>query len=244
MELYLIRHAQSFNNALADMRDRVEDPPLTELAHEQAQLVATHLAQGHDLPHSRGGSAEATDGREQQGYGLTRLYCSAMWRALQTTEPISEALGLTPEVWLDIHERGGIFLDKQDGRGPQGYAGKTRSEILARFPHYHLPDTVTEDGWWNRPFEDRPGCDGRAIKVAYQLRRMAEGFAHGERIGLVTHGGFMDALLKALLGQLPTTRFYYHHNNTAITRLDFRDNGGLSLRYINRLAHLPPELVT
>jgi broad specificity phosphatase PhoE len=241
MELYLIRHAQSTNNALADQRDRVFDPPLTDLAKQQIQLVAQHLTEGVNPTSVRGESDEDTESYNRRGYGLTRLYCSAMWRALQTAEPIGRALGVIPEIWIDIHEQGGIFLDHHDEGGPLGYPGKTRSEILERFPHYQLPDEVTETGWWTKGYEDWPECHGRAIKVAWQLRKWA---GSDERIGLVTHGGFMDALLKALLNQLPGPRFFYHHNNTAITRLDFYEDGQLGLRYLNRVDHLPPELIT
>ena len=40
MELYIIRHGQSTNNALGeDITNRVMDAPLTDLGHQQAQLV-------------------------------------------------------------------------------------------------------------------------------------------------------------------------------------------------------------
>ena len=46
MQLYIVRHAQSTNNALADIRDRVCDPTLTELGERQAEIVGGHLAAG------------------------------------------------------------------------------------------------------------------------------------------------------------------------------------------------------
>ena len=241
MELYIIRHAQSTNNALRDQRERVSDPPLTEIAERQAQLVADHLANGLNFASTMGESDEATGAYSQKGFGLTRLYCSAMWRALQTAEPISEALGLSPEVWVDIHEHGGIFLDHHDGQGPVGYPGKTRSDILTRFPQYCLPDEVSDEGWWTGGYEDWSACHGRAIKVARHLLQWAD---RKERIGIVTHGGFIDALLKALFNQLPNPHVFFHHNNTAITRLDFYRDGRIGLRYLNRVDHLPPELIT
>ena len=140
MELYIIRHAQSTNNALADLRDRVRDPALTELGQRQAEIVAEHLASGTNLELSVGTTEEDTSVRQRHGYGLTRLYCSAMYRALQTAQPIGEALDLAPEVWIDIHEHGGIFLDHGEADGLVGYPGQTRSEILAEFPNYVLPN--------------------------------------------------------------------------------------------------------
>ena len=38
MELFLIRHGQSFNNTLSDAEGRVADPPLTETGETSSQL--------------------------------------------------------------------------------------------------------------------------------------------------------------------------------------------------------------
>lgn len=241
MELYLIRHAQSANNALANMRERVDDPPLTKLGQQQAEILAQHLVDGVNPEYLKDSSPEATGSHNRRGYNLTRLYCSAMWRSLQTVEPIGQALGLEPEVWLDIHEHGGIYLDHGEPEGVVGYPGKTRAEILARFPTCRLPVEITEEGWWRGGFEDWPACHGRAIKVARQLQELA---ASNERIGMVTHGGFMDALLKALFNQLPRTDIFYFHYNTAITRIDFDSTGRMGIRYLNRIDHLPGDLIS
>src|SRR5574341_719639 len=132
MQLYIIRHAQSTNNALLDEWDRDYDPALTELGQRQADILARHLADGAELePPPNPANREA-----RRGYRFTHLYCSPMWRALQTAHPIGEALGLAPEVWTEIHEQGGIYLDHRDGRGPVGYPGKTRQQMQATFPHY------------------------------------------------------------------------------------------------------------
>ena len=245
MKLYIIRHGQSTNNALADQRQRVCDPTLTELGQRQAECVAEHLANGFDPEYVTGDTVEATSADRQHHYNISRLYCSAMYRALQTARPISRALGLTPEVWLDIHEHGGIFLEHQDERGVIGYPGKNRFEILAEFPDYILPDEVTEDGWWNpaNGKEDRSSCQGRGIKVANTLHERASNGENGN-IAIVSHGGFIDALLKALVNQLPGPNLFYHHYNTGITRVDFGNNGRVDIRHINRFDHLPPELVS
>ena len=92
MEFYIIRHAQSFNNALVDQRQRVQDPPLTELGHRQAAIVAQHLTTGRNPEQKEGVSEEDTAVHYRRGYGLTRLYCSAMHRSLQTAAALSRAL--------------------------------------------------------------------------------------------------------------------------------------------------------
>jgi broad specificity phosphatase PhoE len=237
MQLYLIRHAQSTNNALADERDRVSDPPLTERGERQSEILAWHLATGTELEPS----TSAANNYNQRGYGITRLYCSPMWRALQTAYFIGQALGLTPEVWVDLHEKGGIYLDHEDGRGPVGCPGRTRREIQLAFPNYVLPEGITGHGWWNRAYEDWPACHERAIQVASELRQWP---ASDERIALVSHGGFMDALLKALFNQLPDHHLFYYHYNTAVSRIDLQSDGNLGVYYLNRVSHLPLELIS
>jgi broad specificity phosphatase PhoE len=235
MELFIVRHAQSTNNALGNPQDRDCDPPLTELGRRQADVVAQHLATA--VPPIQW---TATD-PARPGYGITRLYCSPMWRSLQTAQPIGRALGLVPEVWIDIHEHGGIYLDHGGERGIVGYPGKTRSQILAEFSDYSLPEGITEEGWWQGDHEDRAACHGRAIRVAGRLRTWADSEEH---IAVVSHGGFIDALLKALFSQLPGYHAYYHQHNTAISQISFHSDGHLDVRYLNRVDHLPPTLVT
>jgi len=239
MQLYLIRHAQSYNNALDNFSQRMADPHLTKLGHRQAQIVADYL--GHGINRDMiAKTVENIEMTSQRGFGITKLYCSAMYRALQTTSPISKALGIAPEIWLDTHEYGGIYLEEEDQI--VGYSGKTRSEISAEFPEYVVPDTITETGWWQGGREDWPYCHGRAISTADKLRKLAD---QDETIALVTHGGFIDALLKAIFNQLPTQHIFYHHYNTAITRLDFHTDGPhVNVWYLNRIDHLPPELIS
>jgi 2,3-bisphosphoglycerate-dependent phosphoglycerate mutase/probable phosphoglycerate mutase len=240
MELYLIRHAQSTNNALADQRQRVMDPELTPLGLRQAALLAERLATVLKPLAVPAGTSGNGPGPVAESRRL-RLYCSPMWRSLQTAHFISEALGVEPEVWIEIHEHGGIFLDHGEPQGIVGYPGKSRDEILAHFPTCVLPEGITAEGWWRGGFEDIEGCYARAVQVAEALRDRAAG---DEVLLLVSHGTFMDALLKALLDQPLRSNFYYGHNNTGITHLEFTPSGWLLVRYQNRLDHLPAELIS
>jgi broad specificity phosphatase PhoE len=243
MQLYIIRHAQSTNNAASD-KERTFDPSLTEIGFRQAELVADYLA--HSTPpddqifqaYSQNGHAPA------YGFGITRLYCSPMRRALLTVQPISAALGLAPEVWIDIHEHGGIYLDYPDERGTVGFPGMTRAEITDQFGHYLLPEGLTDQGWWNPTYgmESTEASIERAGKVAASLH--AQAAASQERIGIVTHGTFANHLIYAIFDQKPGRRLFYFHYNTAITRIDFYKDGSLGLVYLNRIGHLPLELVT
>ena len=171
MELFLIRHGQSTNNALTDWTQRVDDPLLTTSGEQQAERTALHLASGLHLHPTERGTAKPV---------LDRLYCSPMIRAMQTADAIARAVGVAPQVWVDIHEVGGIYLDH--GERKVGYPGRTRSELAQRFPGCILAPELTEQGWWNRDFEEMHAGHGRAAGVAQLLRQRA---ADGARVGLV-----------------------------------------------------------
>jgi len=238
MELYIIRHAQSSNNALADERERVCDPHLTELGRQQAEMLADHLATGADLHPIR--PWLTSPNANGHGYGITRLYTSPMRRCLQTTQPIARALGLTPDVWVDIHEHGGIWLDHGEEIGRRGYPGISHSELSEEFPGYNVPDRVSATGWWRGAYEEIQAAEARAERVAETLRGWGE---RDEKIALVSHGGFGSLLLSALLGEA-TQPVYYHLDNTSISLIRFRRVNEISVRYLNRLAHLSPEMIT
>ncbi|MCC6616567.1 MAG: histidine phosphatase family protein [Anaerolineae bacterium] len=241
LTIYLIRHAQSANNAMADQTDRLADPPLTELGREQTQHLAAYLGKGD----SRDLDADFRSGystrRGVTSFGITHLYCSAMHRALQTAQPVGRAIGVTPEIWLELHEVGGVYLDVNNGRNSQ--PGKTRLEIETEFAGFTIPEAFTPDGWWGlkRAYEEREQALVRAQLVADNLRQRA---TSDDVVALVTHGTFSDRLLKVLLGQSDVYSFFYMLYNTSITRLDFLDEKRLLVRYINRIDHLPAELMS
>ena len=185
MQLYIIRHAQSYNNALTDWTERVSDPPLTELGERQADALATHLARTPAEAEQPGSGAAYAN---RTGFRFTRLFTSAMRRALQTAAPIGQAIGMQPEVWVDIHETGGVFLDYHEGRG---LPGLKRAEMAEQFPTVRLSPEVTEDGWWNRQRETeeewqgagRAGRYGATRPLCRDRRAYRLGDARGVRCG-------------------------------------------------------------
>jgi broad specificity phosphatase PhoE len=246
MDLYIIRHAQSANNALPDERDRVCDPELTEIGRRQADLLAGHLATGrdlHPLPTRHLNTPISLNGHGR--FHIDRLFTSAMRRCLQTTYPISRALGLQPEIWVDIHEHGGIWLDRGEGVGRVGYGGITRPEVQTHFAGYAVPQGVTDTGWWRGGFEPLEDALARAARVAATLRAWgAQAERTDEKIALITHGAFGSMLLGALLSESTAQPVFYHLDNTSISLVRFRRGNEISVRYLNRLDHLPPELIT
>lgn len=243
MQLYIIRHAQSTNNVLRNESQRTYDPSLTEIGKQQAEILAQHLFDGPNHDPYMDPQTGYTEPEERNGVPITHLYCSAMHRSLQTAAPVSRALGLPVEIWLELYEHGGIYLETPEG--VIGYGGRTRSEILAEFPDYRLPEKLTDEGWYDPKLgkETRAFAYGRAVQVAVDLRKRAKTEPDAQ-IAIITHGTFIDSLLKALFNQLPSTQMYYLHYNTAITRIDFRTDDRMLVRHINRVDHLPPELIT
>lgn len=249
MNLWIMRHAESANNRIAATTDygtfvatRVADPPITPLGERQAEHLAEHLASSPLYEFGRGGAAHLP------GYGITRLVCSPMLRTLQTAAPVARALGLPLEVWTDIHEHGGIFdgnprLEPGAEGAMRSFPGMTRAQMQERFPGVVLPPSVTEEGWWRGGYEEYGECEERAGIVAEQIVALAAEQPE-LRLALVTHGTFMNDLLRALLGIPGEASMFFSHLNTGITRIEFAQDGFRVLRYQNRLTHLTPELLT
>ena len=241
MELIIIRHGQSANNALANIGNREVDPPLTELGKRQAEVLAQHLSEGanHELP--AGELIRNAKFQMRRGFGITSLFTSAMYRSLQTVQPVARSLELEPQIWVDLHEEGGMYLDHKGDRGMVGYPGRSRSEIEAEFPGYHLPREITESGWWTQGHEEMAEVATRANRVSKQLKEMSD---WEEKVAIITHGFFIDFLLKALLGHGSGEDIFYRHHNTAISRLSMRPGERVDVLNLNRVDHLDPDMVS
>jgi 2,3-bisphosphoglycerate-dependent phosphoglycerate mutase len=162
MHLYLIRHAQSQNNALPESQ-RVEDPGITELGHRQAKHLAERIGE----------------------LGLTKLFTSPFRRTLQTTSPIFTVTKLTPNVRVALHEQGGCY----SGHTPENMAGRPgmrRSEIECEFPGYGVSDDINDQGWWTSElYESRESARRRA--TALFQRTLDEFSGTDERVAFVMH---------------------------------------------------------
>lgn len=245
MRLLLVRHGQSMNNLLAEtlpydeyIATRSHEPELTPAGVEQAQRLAHFF--GDITPPDEADTARRTSISERP---VTAIYTSPMLRALCTTAPLAAALGLAPQVWTDICEHGGLFTGDPRTEEVVNFSGLTRQQMLERFPTYVLPAEITDEGWWWGGYEEMAQCTARARRVAQTLRQWAESRAD-EVILLVTHGTFMDQLIKALLDAGEQPAFHFSHINTAISRIDFLTEGFVAVRYLNRAPHLPLRLYT
>lgn len=257
---------------------RSEDPDLTATGRKQALHLAIYLADPLNFEFSgitrriaamqrlQHPNLEAVSGAG----GLTHLYSSLMVRAIATGSIVAEATGLALVGWPDLHEGGGIYLDQDptsnepssngdpdshpDSGEKQriGLPGKARAYFETHYPRLLLPEEVRQDGWWNRPFETVAERPLRAQRLLHELLRR-----HGairpdgseDRVALISHGGFYNHFLRAVLGLHPrfgeddSNEVWFELNNASITRLDYLD-GQFILVYQNRNHFIPPELIT
>lgn len=244
MQLYMIRHAQSENNEIwartGSSNGRSPDPLLTEIGEQQAHHLGQHIAQNWTK------ADPDNDGHNRLGFHFTHLYSSLMVRAVATGTAIARRVGLPLVAWETVHETGGIFERDEETHERTGLPGPNRAFFEAQYPDLVLPDALGEAGWWERPYEPRTQVMERAQRFLDELQQRHNG---DDRVAIVTHGGFFVAVLRTLFGfatldnEESENRIWLHAHNTSITRLDFSE-GRVDLLYLNRLDHLPTELIT
>ena len=240
----MIRHAQSENNELwartGSSNGRSPDPLLTEIGEQQAAHLAQQIAQNWE------NADPDNDLHNRRGYQFTHLYSSLMVRAITTGMAIAEQVGMPLVAWETIHEFGGIFERDHETEERTGLPGPNRPFFAKHYPNVVLPDYLGEAGWWERPYETREQGMQRAQLFLDELQ---ERHQPEDRVAIVTHGGFFVAVLRTLFGfatldnEESENRIWLHAHNTSITRLDFSE-GRVDLLYLNRLDHLPTELIT
>jgi 2,3-bisphosphoglycerate-dependent phosphoglycerate mutase len=132
MKLYLIRHAESTNNALWGRSKakytRTSDPDITDTGHRQAELLANHLADSGNEPRQTAHKSDV-----DRDYKLNYLYCSLMSRSLLTAEYIQQACDIPLTVLPNIFERKGLYEYDENGN-MKGIEGPGRSYFETRFP--------------------------------------------------------------------------------------------------------------
>ena len=247
MKLYLIRHAESANNALwssgGDFAPgRVADPEITSTGHIQAQLLGDHsVASGVEPRQHPFEEARHTE------YCFTHLYCSLMTRSLQTANYIHQACKLKPKALLDIFERMGLY-DVDEAGKHFGVEGPGRAYFEDKFPDVLLPDTLTEKGWWNRSVETDSEFFAR---VASSLESIIDHHSgKDDRVAMVVHGDYIDQAVNHLM-EVPRKKHNYATpwvanwvtHNTSISRIDI-DDRGRNVVYLNRIDHLSSPHIT
>ena len=241
MQFYFIRHAQSQNNAryfeTGAEQDRSEDPDLSPTGYEQARCLARYLRQSAP---ARSLAVPDWNPQNISGFGITHLYCSLMLRAVATGTIVAQALDLSLVAWEDAHEGGGIYQHDDETGERIGLPGRNRAHFEARYPDLVLPESLGEEGWWNRPYEEREQRPRRARRFLHDL--LARHGASDHRVAVISHGAFFSYLMNAILDLPPMPPPWFQMENTAITRIDFSEER-IGFAYINNASHLSRDLI-
>ena len=243
MYVYLVRHAQSENNALTapglHNPSRRADPGLTRKGEAQARALERRFAE------FVASSSKATVDAE--------IWTSCMRRCLLTTEGIARGMGTRARCAPALHEHGGCFEGARGGRGVEGRRGMTKDEIEGEFERIDAPEEI-KDGWWDpaRGCESVRDAQTRGAEVAKWLwdkaRAMREGAATKADVVLVSHGMFIDILLKTLFDAPRTTGkqgALFCSQNACVHKLHFdvaEDGESVGMQFFNDVTHVPMDV--
>ena len=246
MKLYLIRHAESANNVLLTQsgseNGRLPDPEITARGHKQAELLAKQLAKPNKEPRQ-----SPFLNSKLQSFNLTHLYCSLMTRSILTAEYIAEACQLPLVALPDIFERMGLYDQNENGEWV-GVPGPNAQQFSDQFPNLTLPKSVGNEGWYNRPIE----TDSQFVeRVKSSLATVkARHLESDDVVGMVVHGDYVDQSINEIMEVSRHPANYkgawienWATHNTSISRIDFI-KGSYSIVYLNRVDHLPNELIS
>ena len=218
MQLYLIRHAESENNARPGYL-RVEDPPITALGRMQAAQLADWT----------------------RTLKIDSLITSPFLRTLQTTRAVVDATKLPVSVWHTVFERGGCYRGYGDN-AREGGMGLGRTGILKLIPDATIDESILETGWWGgRERETHENAVERATKVIHRLQTTFGN--NGQHVVAIIHADFKRQLLIQMLAGLADVSAFGPLRNTGITKVDF-DGTGWRLDWFNSVSHLPARIIT
>ncbi len=235
--LYLIRHAESENNA-RPVYQRVCDPAITRRGQLQAEYLADWM----------------------QALPIDVLVTSPFLRTLQTTQAILTKRQRTVEVWHDIFEVGGCCsgYDEASFTGAAGLGCTEIQRFFSREPvavgamshstvRTEAIDTVIidpeicESGWWN--CRDREQSDAVAIRAARVADRLINTYAEsGANVALVIHADFKRELLRVILQGILCLDAVAPITNAGVSILSWHEDRGWQLHTLNSVTHLPVRL--
>lgn len=195
MELWLIRHARPVR---IDGGDAPADPELTAEGRDQAARLAEWWAP----------------------FGADAVASSSMRRAVETAEPLAEALGVSIETHDTIREFDShlsIYVPLEELRAdPVAWA--------AMLEAWMTPEAE----------EERQAFRTRVVEAIDGIAAAAPDGT--ERLAVVCHGGVINAYLSAAL-HLPGTMFF-EPAYTSVSRVVWRDGGHRQLVSVNEAPHL------
>jgi probable phosphoglycerate mutase len=189
MQLLVIRHALP----LRSERGQGSDPDLSADGIAQAKRLPEALAR----------------------FPISRIVSSPQRRAIQTAQPVADALGMT----IDVDDRVAEYDRDLEHYTPIEEASK---EDLQRLVDGHLPGGVDEAAF--------------IARVKAGVEDIVASAAHEDTVALFSHGGVINALVHDIMA---TSRLLcVQVDYTGITRLLSSRKGGLGVAGVNATEHV------
>ena len=221
LELYIIRHGQTFGNlgkSCEGMSFRdIHDPVLTPKGQNQAEKL----------------------GERFKNYPFDAVFASGLRRAMQTATEITKRQPDNGAENIIVHP-----LLSEVGGVEEEYEGLSFSEAKEMFPHIKLADGFDTDGRiisYTKGWSDKAQLE-RAENV---LSHIKSRYNKGSKVAVVAHAAFNTFLFHSALGLDPEkVIFDPHFLNTGVTKIVFfkegtgRYNIDVQLVYQNDLSHL------
>lgn len=224
LELYIIRHGQTFGNLGQKMEGFSEldmkDVPLTPKGLRMAELL----------------------GERFRSYPFDAVYSSGMRRAMMTA---TEIVKRQPE--NGAHEIRILPLLSENGGKEEEFPGLTFAQEKEFFPHAVLADGYKEN---DRMISFTSGwSDAQQLERAKKaVTYIKEHHGNGEKVAITAHAAFNTFLCHHIMGLDPeAVIFDPHFLNTGVTKFYFFKEGtgrygiDVVLAYLNDLSHLYNE---
>lgn len=241
MRLYIVRHGHKASQE--PDYDGGFNTPLSDVGRRQAQHLAEFLA----------------------GEEIDTVYASCQLRALQTAQPVSEAIDGDWHVWPVFYEGTGKLWAEQHAENPDDARWATAwrageriespgpEELDRKDGNYYLLSDIPDmfpgaqvsqpfpfpDAWWElkRGYTKSTGYARADLGTEALLHRLDD----GERAAIICHSVIATMLVTVLM-DFPRRTSRFSCENTGVHRLDRRDDEQWRVTYTNRICHLPPEL--
>lgn len=192
MQLLLVRHALPLRSEPGEG----SDPDLSEAGVQQAKRLPDALAR----------------------FPVTRLVSSPQRRAVQTGQPVADALGLT----VDVDDRLAEYDRDMSVYIPIEEIAAEHPEELARLASGHLPSSVDEEAF--------------KARITAAVDDIVAGSDHEDTVAVFSHGGVINVLLHQILG---TERLLsFHVDYASVTRLLSSRSGKLAVAAVNGTEHV------
>lgn len=192
VQLLLVRHALP----LRSEPGQGSDPDLSEAGVEQAQRLPKALDR----------------------FPVTRLVSSPQRRAVQTAQPVADALGLP----VEVDERLAEYDRDMEHYIPIEQIAAEFPEELARLASGHLPTSVDEPAFLAR--------------INAGIQDLVANGDHEDTVVVFSHGGVINALLHGILRTDKILSF--HVDYAGITRLLASRDAKMSVASVNGTEHV------